>query len=55
MFQRMHTGCKCRRCKRGRDKYTRRTFHRKVGQTQKREIEKYGDVINLNISIGYTD
>ena len=51
----MHTGCSCYHCRSGRDKATRRLFHRKLRQLQKRQLKKTGEVIDATLSIGYTD
>ena len=53
--QKIHTGCSCKRCSIGKDKKTRRQFHRSLRNKQKQEIKKFGEIINVDISIGYTD
>lgn len=55
MNQRMHTGCSCKLCRRGKDKRTRRIFMRKLRQRQKRQLKRFGDIIDVTLSIGYTD
>lgn len=55
MNQRMHTGCSCCQCRAGRDKKTRRIFMRKLRRRQKRQLKRYGDIIDATLSIGYTD
>lgn len=55
MNQRMHTGCSCYHCRRGRDKQTRRLFTRKLRRRQKRQLKRFGDIIDATLSIGYTD
>jgi hypothetical protein len=50
-----YTGCSCVRCKKGKNKKVRNTFHRKLRRTQKKEIKAKGDIETENISIGYTD
>lgn len=55
MNQRMHTGCSCKHCRRGRDKRTRRIFMRKLKQRQKRQLKRFGGIIDVTLSIGYTD
>ena len=52
---RMHTGCGCWLCKRGRDKKTRALFHRKLRKLQKRQLKKDKDITDATVSIGYTD
>lgn len=53
--QRIHTGCHCYYCRKGRNHAVRRVFHRKVRHTQKRELQRHCDIITANMSIGYTD
>lgn len=55
MRQRMHTGCSCTQCTRGKNKKTRRLFHRMLRRKQKQEIKKSNDITTVNKSIGYTD
>lgn len=55
MNQRMHTGCSCKLCRRGMKKQHRREFHRKLRQRQKRQLKRFGDIIDVTLSIGYTD
>lgn len=55
MNQRMHTGCSCKLCRGGKDKQTRREFHRKLRRRQKRQLKRFGDIIDATLSIGYTD
>lgn len=50
---RTHTGCHY--YKKGRNKAVRREFHRKVRHRHKQELKNRGDIINVNLSIGYTD
>lgn len=51
----MHTGCGCYHCRKGRNKQCRREFQRKLRQLQKRQLKKTGEIIDATISIGYTD
>lgn len=53
--QRIHTGCGCTLCSRGRNKAVRRVFHRMLRRKQKQELKRNGDITNVNLSIGYTD
>lgn len=53
--QRIHTGCKCKLCRKGRTKLVRRIFHKSVRYRLKIELQKVGELININSSIGYTD
>lgn len=55
MNQRIHTGCRCKLCRGGMKKQYRREFHRKLRQRQKRQIKRFGDIIDVTLSIGYTD
>jgi hypothetical protein len=50
-----HTGCSCIMCRKGKDKKTRSTFHKKLRRIQKKELKVKGDIETENISIGYTD
>lgn len=52
---RMHTGCQCYMCRHGRNKPVRRTFNRKLRHKHKQELKNKGEIINVNLSIGYTD
>lgn len=52
---RIHTGCGCSMCRAGRDKNTRQEFHRKVRHRQKQQLKNKGEVIDIDMSIGYTD
>ena len=51
----MHTGCSCYHCRRGRNKMVCKTYHRKLRGKQKRQLKKLGDIKDVVISIGYTD
>lgn len=51
----MHTGCSCYQCRKGRDKRVRKIYHRKLRKKQKRQIKRLGDIKDVIISIGYTD
>lgn len=51
----MHTGCSCKLCRSGMTKYYRRDFHRKLRRRQKRQLKRFGDIIDATLSIGYTD
>lgn len=52
---RMHTGCPCWRCRQGRNKVVRREFSKRRRLRHKRQLRKFGDIIDVDISIGYTD
>lgn len=53
--QRIHTGCSCFMCRRGRTKWFRRTFHRMMRKFYKTQLQKQEDVLVVDKSIGYTD
>lgn len=53
--QRIHTGCSCQACKRGKDKETRAEYHRKLRRKQKRELKQNQELDTISPSIGYTD
>lgn len=55
MNSKMHTGCNCPYCARGRDKRVRALFHRKLRKIHKQQLKKTDDIIDPTISIGYTD
>ncbi len=55
MNQKIHTGCSCNRCKSGKDKKTRRFFHRMLRHLHKRQLKRDGDIKDVNKSIKYTD
>lgn len=52
MNQRMHTGCSCKHCRHGKDKRTRRIFMRKLRQRQKRQLKRFGDIVDVTLSTG---
>ena len=51
----MHTGCSCYQCRKGRDKRVRKIYHHRLRKRQKRQLKKLGDIKDVIISIGYTD
>ncbi len=51
----MHTGCSCWYCRHGRNRIVRREFQRKMRHLHKKELKNKGEVVNVNLSIGYTD
>lgn len=53
--QKIHTGCSCKQCRRGKDKTTRGFFHRMMRRFYKKQIQKQGEITDVNKSIGYTD
>jgi len=55
MKQKIHTGCGCKRCGSGRDKETRNIFHRMMRRLYKKQLQKDGEITDVNKSIGYTD
>ena len=55
MKMRMHTGCCCSSCKRGRTKKLRKVFHKLIRRRQKMELKKDMEVKTVSMSIGYTD
>lgn len=55
MNQKIHTGCSCTQCRRGKNKQVRTTFHRGLRHRQKQQLKNKGDIIDVNKSIGYTD
>lgn len=52
---RMHTGCGCYHCRRGRNKQTRKEYTRKIRRLHKKQLKKFGEIIDPVLSIGYTD
>lgn len=51
----LHTGCNCFHCRKGRNKRVRKFYTRKMRKLYKRQLKRYGDIIDAVISIGYTD
>ena len=51
----MHTGCNCYACRKGRDKRVRKIFHKMARKKQKQQLKNNGEVVDVDISIGYTD
>lgn len=37
------------------EKYYRQEYHRKLRKRQKRQLKRFGDIIDATLSIGYTD
>lgn len=55
MNSRIHTGCSCWYCRRGRNKAVRRTFSKKRRLRHKQQLKRLQDIIDVDVSIGYTD
>ena len=55
MNSRIHTGCSCWHCRHGRNKAVRRQFSRKRRFRHKQQLKKLQDIIDIDVSIGYTD
>lgn len=53
--QKIHTGCHCKQCRRGKDKITRGIFHRMMRRFYKKQLQTEGEILAVNKSIGYTD
>lgn len=51
----MHTGCDCYYCRRGRNKQIRKEYTRKIRRLHKKQLKKFGEIIDPVLSIGYTD
>ena len=52
---RSHTGCSCYYCRKGRNSVVRREFQRKMRHLHKKELKNKGEIVNVHLSIGYTD
>lgn len=55
MNSRMHTGCPCWYCRRGRTKAIRRQFSKRHRLRHKQQLKRWHDIIDVDVSIGYTD
>lgn len=55
MNSRMHTGCSCYYCRKGRNKVVRRLFNKQRRLRHKQQLKNKGDIIDVDKSIWYTD
>lgn len=53
--QRIHTGCSCPQCRRGKNREVRQAFARKLRRRQKVQLLPLGDIRDVDMSIGHTD